>query len=149
MKKLLYLFFFWLIVSCEKEEATSQIYIDSDILIEVQEITVSSEKKVVLNCSTEKIYDCSNYYIDLAQEKSADSITVDFNGISPDEICAPALSPAQTKINLGSLINGFYPLTLKIKQVENNSLLTVTDSQIHLDFPQQDGIRILNPVYTR
>jgi len=149
MEKLLYLFFFWLIVSCKKEETTSQIYIDADILIEVQEITVSSEKKVVLNCSTEKIYNCSNYYIDLVKEKSADSITVDFNGISSDEICATALGPAKTKIDLGFLTNGFYALTLKINHLENNGLLTITDSQILLDFPQQNGIQILNPVYTR
>jgi len=149
MKKLLYLFFFWLIVSCEKEEARTQISIDADILIEVQEIILNSEKRVVLNCRTEKIYNCANYYIDRVQEKSADSITVNFKGISPDEICATALGPAQTKIDLGSLTNGLYSLTLKINHVENNGLLTITDSQIHLDFPQQYGIQILNPVYTR
>jgi len=149
MKNLLYLFFFGLIVSCEKEEARTQISIDTDILIEVQEITLNSEKRVVLNCRTEKIYNCANYYIDRVQEKSADSITVNFKGISPDEICATALGPAQTKIDLGSLTNGLYSLTLKINHVENNGLLTITDSQIHLDFPQQYGIQILNPVYTR
>jgi len=149
MKKLLYLFFFWLIVSCKKEGATSQISINADILIEVQEITISSEKRVALNCSTEKIYNCSNYYIDLVQEKSADSITVNFKGISPDEICATALGPAKTKIDLGSLTNGLYSLTLNINHLENNGLLTITDSQILLDFPRQDGIQILNPVYTR
>ena len=149
MKKLLYLFFFWLIVSCEKEEVKPQITVDSIILVEVQEIMAGSEKKLILNCQTEKTYPCANYYIRAIQEVSDNKFSVMFTNIGTDGVCATALGPARTKIYLGSLDYGTYPLSIHVNGLRNTGTLTITNSQILLDIPQQNGIKITNPVYTR
>jgi len=149
MKKLLYLFFFWLIVSCEKEQTKPPITVDSLILIEVEDIMTNSEKKIILNCQTEKIYNCSNYYIDQTQIIADDKFSFIFNGIGTDKICTTALEPAKTTLYIGALASGAYPLSLKVNGLQNTGTLTVTDTKILLDFPQQNGLKILNPVYDR
>jgi len=149
MKKLLYLFLFWLIVSCEKEEVKPQITVDSVILIEVQEVVASGKNYLVLKCETEKIYNCANYALDVTQVISKNNFSVNFTGMNTDDICATGLGPAKNNIILGALESPTYSLALNVNGFQNKGTLTITNTQILLNFPQQNGIQILNPVYTR
>jgi len=149
MKKLLYLFLFWLIVSCEKEEVKPQITVDSVILIEVQETVASGKNYLVLKFQTEKIYNCSNYAINVTHVITKNNFSVNFTGINTNDICATGLGSAKTNIILGALDSQTYSLALNVNGFQNKGTITITNTQILMDFPQQNGIRILNPVYNR
>ena len=136
-----------LLLSCEKEEAIHPI--SSTIHIQPTEANIANEKRIFLHCATAKTYTCSNFNIITTQETRANLVRVNFAGIDNIKYCATSLGPAQAKIDLGILPNGDYTLELNGKSFRNSGTLKVTATEIKLDFPIQDGIAILNPVFKR
>jgi hypothetical protein len=113
---------------------TSYSNIDSRINIKLAEELSTDSKKVILYCRTEKIYGCINYGIDYSVFRTASNFRIKFNSIIISEICATALGPATSRINLGELNKGNYSLTLEVNGKTESAVLTVTDSLYQIDF---------------
>lgn len=137
-----------LLMACDEEEAVLTP-IDSDILIEVKEVTSGGSGRIVITGKTEKEYNCYNNTIATTKKITHNTIEVTFKAVEGDERCATALGPATTEVDLGALGNGEYTLQLYTANDMNEGLLKVTATEIRLEFSQQKGIDILTPVVQR
>jgi hypothetical protein len=128
---------------------TSYSNIDSRINIKLAEELSTDSKKVILYCRTEKIYGCINYGIDYSVFRTASNFRIKFNSIIISEICATALGPATSRINLGELNKGNYSLTLEVNGKTESAVLTVTDSLYQFDFQPGFSFRFDNTKLNR
>ena len=149
MKKIFNLLWLVLLFSCETEEPQIISPIDSVIKVETKEVTAGNQKKVILACRTEKIFNCSNYIIKTERQAGSNTFEFVFLGTGIGGICFTALGPARADLYLGTLENGTYTVKLNESSFANTGTLTVTNTEILLNFPQPNGILILNPVYKR
>ena len=147
MRKIVAVLGLLLFFSCEKEETSHPI--SSTIQIQTNELAIGNEKRIFLSCATEKIYACSNFNIITSQQAQPNLFQVHFSGIDNIKHCATAIGPARAEIELGALKNGEYLLELNAKAFRNSGKIKITDSEIILSFPHQQGIAIMNPVYKR
>src|SRR5690606_35252709 len=104
MKKLAMLLGISLLFSCDKVEV-HQTPIDSDILIEVNEIG-SASSRIVIKGKTEREYNCFNYTIATTKRYTQKNIDITFKAIEGNNTFATAIGPATTEIDLGTLPNG-------------------------------------------
>lgn len=147
MKKVVYLLFLLFTVACHKEEELTGGLLDSTVQIEAK-IDKGTER-IFLFCKTAKKYDCYNYKIATTTQTNGQPFHITFRGIIEASQCANASGPARAEINLGDLQAGEYALTLAVGDFSNNGTLQVTETEISLSFPQQNGIEILTPVIQR
>ncbi len=144
---LLAMLFAFVIFGCDKEDEGTVTAIDSIIEISANETSPSGE--IVLDCRTKKQYNCSNYKIVSTKRTGQNSIEISFIAVELGNLCATALGPATTKINLGVLPIGEYNLTFEVMGEQNNGLLKVTQTQIIFEFENLEGIEILTPTIQR
>jgi hypothetical protein len=122
--------------NCDDTVSDNKSYsiIDSRINIKLTEELSADSKKVVLYCSTERIYGCINYGIDYSVLRTANNFRIKFNSIIISDICLTALGPATNRISLGELNGGSYNLTLEVNGKTESAVLTVTDSLYQINF---------------
>lgn len=151
MKKLLWIPLMILFFSCEKGEVDHGQPIDSIIEIEMTEASLDNSGKIVLNCKTQKEYECFNYVIEYDRAGESAPFMITFQSVSLDSSgkCATAIGPARAEINLGILANGIYAIELNHGSSINRGILEVTDQELVLNIPQQKGVQILTPVVQR
>lgn len=147
MSNLKWIFVLLIGFSCSKEEV--EILQVPLIQIAVKEVTAAGSQNIILSCRTEKEYNCSNNSIIAEKEIKAKSIEVAFLGISFPEICATAIGPARREIDLGPLGNGVYEVEILAGTFTNKGILEISEQQVRLEFPQQNGIEILTAVVER
>lgn len=150
MKKItsLYLFSLLLLGACTQDnEQLKDGPIDS--IIQIKGKVKSSTGNLVLECRTEKEYNCSNYKIIISKNTGSNNIDISFKAIKVENICATAFGPATTEINLGALDVGEYKLTLNTLDAQNSGVLKVTPTQIFFEFNSLLGIDILTPIVQR
>src|SRR5512144_935156 len=85
------------------------ISIDSKILITPSERLSDGSRALVLNCRTERSYECINYRIPFTVVRQGATVLVSFGKINLDgSICLTAAGPATCAIDLGALTEGTY-----------------------------------------
>lgn len=154
MKKLLVYVFAILLVACnknlaiEENPAENSNLIDSKIRILAKEYL--NTKKLVLYCATEKVYPCINYQIQSNTSfNESNKVSITFTDVPEMDVCATAIGPATTEIDLSTLSNGQYTLELNNAGVKNEGLLKISDTEIVLDFKNQKTIEIIKPTTKR
>jgi hypothetical protein len=157
MKKLTIFVLATLIVACDKknddllkknDDLLKKIAIHSNIIIYTQDHL--DTKQLVLFCQTENDYACSNYSIQTEQNFNKDNqLSIIFTNVIKPDLCATSIGPATTKINLSKLTNGQYDLELNVAGIKNNGILKISDSEIIIDFKNQNGIEIITPITKR
>lgn len=148
MKRLIYILFVALFLSGCRSDSMIEV-IDSDVRLKLWETVDSTGRSLMLYCSTEKQYSCSNYAIDRSFNVSPGNIQIDFNGITTPEICLTSIGPATTTINLGSLANGTYQLVINVERNKSEGRLIVTSGFYEIILDQQEKLQIVNPILNR
>lgn len=150
MKKLFWIPVLLFVLSCEKESDPS-LPVDSVVEVEIAEVSIDGAEKIVLSGKTRKEYSCSNYTINHRTANGEEAFSITFEEVvsDPEGRCFTALGPARAQIVLGALENGVYDLSLNNGALTNRGTLEVSDTEIVLNFPQQNGIEILTPVVLR
>lgn len=148
MKRIAYTTILLLVIlwGCQKDY--SMEVIDSDIEIKMRETLDSTKRTLQFYCSTERIYNCSNYGISNTFSKSSDNIDIDFREILIYDMCLTSLGPATTLIDLGALSNGTYNLNIKVERKRNEGQLIVTSDHYAISINNQKQLKISNtPLY--
>src|SRR5687767_2744852 len=116
--KLLFIFSLLFFAACDKEDdSLDGGPIDSTIQISAKE--TSSTGEIILNCKTEKEYECFNNKISTTKRIGQNTIEISFEKITGENKCATATGPATAEINLGALAVGEYHLTLETMDAQN------------------------------
>lgn len=135
-------------LACEKEDLLKGNAIDSAIEIEIREDLGS--KSIVLVCKSEKQYPCVNFPILTEQSfKENNKISITFTNVDESEICFTTMGPAIAKIDLKGLSNGKYELELNNGGLKNKGAISISDTEISLDFKNLKGIKIAMPLVKR
>ena len=151
MKTLLHLFLLFIfLAACEPSSLEpAQAPLETKILIQPKEELKDGKRSIVLLNKTEKIYPCINFSIWTDQAFTDRSFKITFTGVEEENICATALGPATSSVDLGSIPNGDYYIELNNGNIKNKGLLSVTNREVELVFAQQNGIEIVVPKLMR
>lgn len=137
-------------VACDLANNSQPITgIESQIIITPVEALGESSRSLSLVCNTEKIYPCINYPLLTNKVVNENGILITFEGVEETNICLTALGPATATLDLGLVEIGQRDLELNTFVHRNIGNLTITDSEIILDFPQQNGIEVSRKVTKR
>lgn len=132
-----------LFLACKKKQVSSTF--DENLKIRMSEKVDSTKRILILNCYTEKIFDCSNYGIKSSFVVTNDKITINFTELIIPNICLTSLGPATTIINLETLTNKIYELELNIGSSKISGQLDVTTGSFKATLPVQSKIQFINP----
>ncbi|MGV8092283.1 MAG: hypothetical protein AB2L24_10515 [Mangrovibacterium sp.] len=147
MKKISIFVIVALLVACEQDEdPLKKNAIDSKIKIEPREYLDLNSRQLVLYCQTEKAYPCINYPILTEQVFQENKLSITFTSVLETDFCLTAVGPASAIINLGNMANGQYELELNNAELKNKGTLKISDSEITLDFKNQNGIEIVRQI---
>lgn len=134
---------FYVISSCKKTEVNSTF--NENIKIKMTE-TVDSVKRVLnMNCSTEKVFECSNYRMETNYTLSDNKITINFIKIIAPNICLTSIGPASAIISLSGLSNKIYELELNFGSYKVSGQLNVTANSFVATLPTQTKVQFVNP----
>lgn len=136
-----------LIVACKKDSMESRI--DSDVKISMWEYSDSTGRKLELKCETDKSYGCCNYTILHSLSVSGSNIEINFTGIYQPDMCLTSFGPATTSVDLSSLPNGSYPLTIRVERRKSQGNLIVTSDYYEIDLDETRSVEIITPVLRR
>ncbi|WP_026463291.1 hypothetical protein [Adhaeribacter aquaticus] len=150
MKKIFLLIFFNLILTACKDELLQLDPMDSAVRLSLREVHNQNKSHILLVVFTRKEFTCANYEILSSAAIGKKAIAINLFGIKPPpRICSYAFGPAVAVIDLGNLRNGNYELHINKGGAFDKGSLTITSSEIKLDFPIQPRIDILTPVLKR
>lgn len=147
---------FWLLnlAGCQDlgEEAAP---LESGLVINLSENLAPSQRTLTFNCSTEKIYGCMNFRIINRVRVGLGSIAIWFDGIDNPHICLTALGPARANIELGTLTNGNYNITISTAKQITQATLDVTADRyvivykpnLHVSFEHRILYRVPSTTY--
>ncbi len=135
-------------VGCKKE-STSNTKIDSNVVIIMREQLGRNQKTLLLVCTTEKSYGCSNRGIAYKINKTNDRIDITFNNIVYSEVCLTSLGPATTVIDLGDLQTGTYKLNVIINRTVIKGELVVTPERYAISLANNTQLQLPEPVLQR
>lgn len=147
IRYLLILLFAVLLVTCRKDSMESKI--DSDIKISMWENSDSTGRVLEFQCETEKVYGCCNYTILHSLTINGSNIEIHFTGIYQPQMCLTSFGPARATIELASLPNGTYPLTIRVERHKSRGHLIVTSDYYEIDLDETARLEIMTPVLRR
>ncbi|WP_373524327.1 hypothetical protein [Aquiflexum sp.] len=137
-------------VACDLANNSQPITaIESQIIINPVEVLGESLRSLSLVCKTEKIYPCINYPLLTDKIIKENGIFITFKSVEETTFCLTALGPATAILDLGNVRTGQNNMELNTTSHRNAGNLTITDSEIIVDFPQQNGIEISRKVTKR
>lgn len=123
--------------------------INSDIEIRMIEILNETGRTLELYCSTTEEYPCINFLIDRSFSVKSGNISIRFKNVIDPGICATAIGPATTTIDLGSLKPGVYNLTIDVVDKRSSGNLIVTPDQYIIDIGKKKQLVLNGPVLNR
>jgi len=142
--KRLLLFFLSLLMACENtDDRLSNNPINSKIFIEARELLGPNTRSLTFFCKTETNYPCINYPINYSFSNTESLYNITFSDVGEVGLCFTAIGPATATINLNSIPNGVYQLEINNANLHNKGSLKVSDSEINLNFSEQNGIEIV------
>jgi len=139
--------FLLLLFGCSKDNSINKI--DSDIKINMRETVDSTKRSLQLYCSTEKVYECSNYVISKIFSKSSERIEINFTGIRDLTVCFNSFGPATTTIDLGIISNGTYKLIIEVEGKKSEGKLIVTSDYYKISLDKEKQLQIINSTLNR
>ncbi len=143
MKKLSYLLIIALpvVLGCEKNQSFEKI--DSDIIIRMWETLDSTKRTFQLHCQTEEIYPCYNYGISNTFSVFSERIEIKLDGILVPDICLTALGPARAFLDLETLSEGTYGISILINNSQSTGSLIVDPEyyELNLDIKRQVDLK--------
>jgi len=134
---------FFGLYSCEKDEPTSNF--DENLKIKMVEVVDSTKRTLYFNCFTEKIYGCSNYFIQTSYELTDDKIKIHFIQVVAPTICLTSLGPASTYIQFEGLANKTYEIELNFGATTITGQLIVSGNSFKVILPIQTKVHFVNP----
>lgn len=134
-----------------KDERFHQLYrpIDSKVRISLWENLSTFQRALSFRCSTEKIYGCMNYSILYKLTKYGYAINIMFTEIYAPDICLTALGPATANVDLGSLADGAYNLSIIVNDQMFQTQFQVTTDAYRLTNSDGGLITFPRPVLMR
>lgn len=137
-------------VACDLANNSEPITaLESKIIITPIEVLGESSRSLSLISKTEKIYPCMNFPILTDKSINQNGIFITFLGVEETDFCLTALGPATAVLDLGIVKTGPMSLELNTTLHRNPGQLTITDTEINMDFQQQNGIEIVRNVTKR
>lgn len=123
--------------------------ISSKINIAISESITKSGRSVILTCTTDSVYACSNYGINTSIQKENNSTVIKFNEITTPSVCATAFAPASTEINLGYLNNGNYSFQFLANGEVFQTSIIVNDNYFKVSNQTGNWIDLKTPLVLR
>ena len=141
------LIFSILFFSCSKNKTAPVL--NENVKIKMIEDIDSSKKTLTLQCFTEKIFGCSNYYMKHRFSIAGNKITINFIEIDKPDICLTSLGPASATIHLENLPDKDYDLEIGTGDTTIAGQLKVSNASYKVIFPAQSRIQFINPDLNR
>jgi hypothetical protein len=138
-----------ILASCRSMSPTHVEPIRSEVSITAHEQLGASARTLQMICKTTQIYPCSNYGIVSSVNRSGASIAINFRGVEVPGICLTSTGPATRTLDLGSLADGSYALTVNSGGSTLNGSLQVTDGVISVTAPPSTAVGFPRPVLHR
>lgn len=134
-------------LACEKNESTPDF--KENIKIRMSENIDSVPRQLNFHCFTEKIFPCSNYYLQSSFSITSDKVTIHFIKVIEPGICLTSTGPASTIINLGNLQNKNYELEINVGNRKVSGELAVTSGYFKVTLPAQTSVEFIKPQLNR
>lgn len=121
----------------------SELLTDTEPLeLELVEALAPKGGQLQLALSTERIYDCANYTIDIELENQTESVNVKVNGIQNPGSCIGSRGVASNSVAIGAE-NAVYNFRLKQGDHVSEGVIRVTDTHYYLDMSSEDMLTVL------
>jgi hypothetical protein len=136
------------ILACRKPRDTPGRVISTfneNFRIRMNETVDSVKRTLTFRCYTEKIYLCSNYWIEATSNVINDKITINFIRIWEPEACLTSLGPAMTELHFDQLSNKNYEIVFNFSGFKITGRFDVTSQSFVATLPQQSRVQFLNP----
>lgn len=134
-----------LLFSCESEPDEAVNTLGSDINFSLAEYLEPGQQTLTFKFLTSQDYPCINYRIAHQVYKAAQSIHIELTGIEKADVCLDAIGPATAFVDVGSLAEGDYALTVAIgESILNQGTLSVTPEAYELSIENSEGLILEN-----
>ncbi|MFQ5445738.1 MAG: hypothetical protein ACE5FF_02295 [Saprospiraceae bacterium] len=93
---------------------------------------------------------CTNYSISTYSTLSFNRVTLSVDDLLPPVDCIEGEGPARAVANVGTLPNGYFNLSINLKDaIRNDGLLKVYQDSIVVDLDSKDGLELVHEVLLR
>jgi hypothetical protein len=117
--------------------------VEKEFDVQLWEVLKPTERYLQLQISTIKDKDCLNYGIEQSIKQSGSNLELNINKVLPPEVCQRGIGPAKASLELKTLTQGRYNLTVNLgKVVPSKGSITITPSAFSFYMPEQYGFRL-------
>ncbi len=126
----------WVLSSCKNNK--TEYFPLSSVTMKFAEELPAGTGDLHFYFVTDNEYECMNFPIRYELQSDDLGVNVYLKDVEEISTCLTPGGAAYADINIGNFLAGSYPLTIKVGDVENIGMLTVTESQciITIDNPQ-------------
>ncbi len=143
----LVVFLFFLLLSaesCQLAKLNDPIVVtdvEEEFYVDLIEDLQTEPRQLKFLLATIQEEPCENYRIQVSSQRLANRINLSINDIVIPDDCIPGNAPAKAETAFGALQNGFYRLSIDLKQtVFNDGQLTVSDDRYIVSMTKKEGI---------
>ncbi len=134
-----------LLFACESEPDEAINTLGSDISFSLSEYLEPGQQTLTFKFLTAQDYPCINYRIAHQVYKASQSIHIELTGVEKADVCLDAIGPATAFVDIGSLAEGDYALTIAIgESILNQGTLSVTPEAYELMVENPEGLILEN-----
>jgi hypothetical protein len=141
------------LIQCDNGDGKDPILIadvEKEFDVKLWEVLKPTERYLQLQISTIKDKDCLNYGIDQNIKQNGPNLELNINKVLPPELCQRGIGPAKAILDLKTLTQGRYNLTVNLgKVVPSKGSITVTSSAYSFYMPEQYGFRLQKTILNR
>ena len=140
-----------LALACENADEPEVVNtLGTDVRFEMTEYLESESPTLSFKFLTQKDFPCINYRIASDYQVNGRAITVSLSEIAASDVCLEAIGPAASFLDLGTLTEGDYNLTINVgKNLVNTGILSVTEAAYKLTLNEDVGLLVDNPTLLR
>ena len=140
-----------LALSCENADEPEVVNtLGTDVRFEMTEYLESESPTLSFKFLTQKDFPCINYRISSDYQVNGRAITISLSEIAASDVCLEAIGPAASFLDLGTLAEGEYDLTINVgKNLVNTGVLSVAEAAYRLTLNEAVGLLIDNPTLLR
>ncbi len=142
-----------MLTQCELDGGKDPILVadvEKEFDVKLWEVLKPTERYLQLHISTIKDKDCLNYGIDQSIKQNGSNLEFNINKVLPPEVCQQGIGPAKAVLDLKTLTQGRYNLTVNLgKVVPSRGSITVTSSAYSFYMPEQYGFRLQKTILNR
>jgi len=126
-------------------------FVEDEFYAELWEDFTPQGRQILLRLSTIEEVDCKNATIEYTFSRQGDNEQVlSIESIELPDNCEEGAAPARGAVNLGTLENAVYPLSLSLRDAVNGGgLIVVSDGQLRLSIERGAGVKPLRAATRR